>query len=225
MGLSYAPTFLGSDESETSAFPVIDLTIGRYGFFNQRGLGLQNGLDLNGGRLSYGIGIGYDFEERIAKDDTRLAGLNDVEAGAIVTLFAEYETAGSISFGVDLQRGLSSDGHEGTRIKAHASYDMNLSERAGLSVSPYLVWADDSWMSAFYGISAPEAQASGLGAFDAGSGLAEGGVTLSANYTLNPRTILFSSLDFARLSGDARDSSISFDDTQTRFSAGVMFRF
>lgn len=224
LGLTYGPSFLGSDTSEASAFPVIDLTIGRYGFFNQRGLGLQNDVDLQGGRLNYGIGIGYDFEERIASDDARLTGLGDVEAGANVTLFAEYET-GAMRFGIDLQRGLSSDGHEGTRIKAQASYDWDLSQRAGLTLSPYLVWADDSWTNAFYGVTAQESQASGLAEFNAGSGLSEGGVSLSASYALTPRTILFSSVEVARLTGDAKDSSVSFDDSQVRFSTGLIIGF
>lgn len=224
IGLAYSPSFPGAGTSDTSAFPVIDLTIGRYGFFNQRGLGLQNGVELQDRRLTYGIGIGYDFDERRAEEDTRLTGLADVEPGANVTLFAEYET-GAMRFGVDLQRGLSSDGHEGTRIKAQASYDWELSPRAGMTLTPYLVWADDNWMSAFYGVTAQESHASGLTEFHADSGLSEGGVTLSASYALSPRTILFSSLEVARLTGDAKDSSVSFDDTQTRFASGLMFRF
>lgn len=224
LGLEYGPSFPGASTSDTSAFPVIDLTFGQYGFFNQRGLGLQNGVELQGGRLTYGIGVGYDSEERIASDDARLNGLADVEAGANVTLFAEYEI-GAMRYGLDLQRSLSSDGHEGTRIKAQASYDWDLSPRAGLTLAPYLVWADDNWTNGFYGVTAQESQASGLTEFHAGSGLSEGGVTLSASYALTPRTILFSSLEVARLIGDAKDSSISFDDTQTRFAAGLMFRF
>ena len=37
-----APPFFGSDESDLGFIPLIDLEIWRYGFLNQRGIGLQN---------------------------------------------------------------------------------------------------------------------------------------------------------------------------------------
>lgn len=224
LGLSYGPSFLGSDESETGVIPIFDLKIGSYGFFNQRGLGLQNAVELGAGTLRYGAGIGYDFEERIAADDARLTGLPDVEAGTSANAFVEYET-GPLAFGLDLQKGLSSDGPEGLRAKLYGSYGTQLNERTRLSVSPYVIWADDDWMDAYFTVTPGQAATSGLAAFDASSGLAQGGVTFTGSYAVSARAVFFASLDFSTLAGDAKDSSLSFDDTQTSLSTGIMFRF
>lgn len=223
-GVSYGPTFLGSDENESTLFPILDLEIGRYGFLNQRGLGLQNSNVVGDGNLSYGIGLGYDFEERIAADDRRLTGLPDVEAGAAATVFVEYEV-GHLAYGLEVQHGLADDGHEGTRAKLYGTYSAQLSGRVRVSATPYLVWADDAWMEAYFSVTADQSATSGLAAYDASSGLAQGGIALTGSYALSERTVLFTSLDIATLTGDAKDSSVSLDDTQASISTGVMFRF
>ncbi len=224
MGLSYGPTFFGSDESDAGAIPLIDLEIGRYGFFNQRGVGLQNSTTLQNGKLRYGLGIGYDFEERIVKDDARLNGLQDVEAGATATLFVEYD-ADQLTYGIEVQRGLSDGGHEGTRAKLYGTFSTELGERVRVSATPYLTWVDNAWMDSYFGVTADQASVSRLTAFDPGSGLAQGGIALTGSYALSERTVLFTSLDYSSLIGDAKDSSVSFDDTRVSISTGVLYRF
>jgi len=226
VGLSYGSTFPGSDESEVGFIPLIDLEIGRYGFLNQRGIGLQNSTTLQNGELRYGLGLGYDFDERISKDDARLNGLPDVKAGALATLFMEYEVV-RLTYGFEVKRGLSDDGPKGTLAKLYGTYSRQIgnSNRVQVSATPYLALADDAWMDAFFGVTGDQALASGLTAFDPGSGLAQAGVTLTGSYALTERTILFTSLDLSTLAGDAKDSSISFEDTQVSISTGVLFRF
>ena len=224
-GLSYGSTFLGSDESEVGFIPLIDLEIGSYGFLNQRGIGLQNSTTLQNRELRYGLGIGYDFEERISKDDNRLNGLPDVEAGALATLFVEYDI-GRLTYGFEVQRGLSDDGPKGTRAKLYGTYRSQFgnSNRLQVSTTPYLALADDAWMDAFFSVTGDQALTSGLAAFDPKSGLAQAGVTLTGSYALSERTTLFTSLDLSTLAGDAKDSSLSFEDTQVSISTGVLFR-
>ena len=50
-GLSYGSTFFGSDESDLGFIPLIDLEIERYGFLNQRGIGLQNSTTMQNREL------------------------------------------------------------------------------------------------------------------------------------------------------------------------------
>ncbi|MQQ08471.1 MipA/OmpV family protein [Epibacterium sp. SM1979] len=224
LGVSYGPTFLGSDEQESNLIPILDLEIGRYGFLNQRGLGLQNSNKFGSGDLKYGFGLGYDFEERIAADEPNLNGLPDIEAGAIATLFVEYET-GPLTYGVELQHGLSDEGSDGTQVKLFGTYSAQVNNRMRLSATPYFIWADDSWMDTYFSVTPTQSVASGLATFDANSGVAQGGIVLTGSYALRPRTILFTSLDVSTLTGDAKDSSVSLEDTQTSLTAGVLFRF
>ncbi len=224
VGLSYGPKFPGADKNESGVFPVLNLEIGRYGFLNQRGLGLQSNQAIGSGVLRYGLGVGYDVNSRSAKDDARLTGLPEVKAGAIATMFLEYET-GAWTHELELQHGLEDKGHSGTRATLSTSYSTQVSERVGLSVTPYVTWADDAWMESFFSVTASQSAASGLAAYDAQAGLSQAGVRLSASYALRPRTILFASLDYMTLLGDAKDSSVSFEDSATSLSTGVMFRF
>ncbi|NKW78357.1 MipA/OmpV family protein [Rhodobacteraceae bacterium R_SAG7] len=224
LGFGTGPTFPGADENDSGLFPVVDLKIGQYVVVNQRGLGLEHRRSLGRGELSYGLGVGYDFTSRSVEDDPRLAGLSDVDAGAMATLFLEYQT-GPFSYGLEVMRGLNSDGHEGTRTKLSGGYDIQLSERAGLSVSPYLIWADDNWMDSFFSVSNAQSVASGLAAYDANAGMSQAGLNLTASYALREQVIVFASVDYATLLGDAADSSVSFDDNAASLSAGVMFRF
>lgn len=224
LGASYGPVFPGSDESDTGFIPILDVEIGRYGFVNQYGIGLKNDVDMARGRLSYGAAIGYDFSSRLAEDDVRLVGLPDVESGALATLFLEYDT-GPLAYGLEVQRGLSDTGHEGTTAKIYGTYNAQVNERLRLSATPYAMWADDAWMAAFFTVTPAQSMATGLQAFEAGSGIAQAGLSLTGRYALSPRTILFAQLDVSTLAGDAKDSSISFDDTQTSISAGLIFPF
>lgn len=224
LGVSYGPSFLGSHDSESGVIPIIDLEIGRYGFVNQRGVGLHNSSTLGGGTLKYGVGLGYDFDERLTKDNAVLAGLDGIEAGAVATLFADYET-GRWSFDLELQKGLSDEGHEGTLVKVSGTYGAQISQRVRVSATPYVKWADEAWMDSYFTVTPAQSLTSGYTAFEAGSGFAQGGITLTASYALRPKTIVFTSLDMSTLMGDAKDSSLSFEDTQTSLSTGVMFRF
>ncbi len=223
-GVSSGPTFPGSDERESNLIPILDLEIGRYGFLNQRGLGLKTTRTLPAGDLQFGVGIGYDFDERIAADDPRLSGFPDIEASPVATVFVEYET-GPLAYGIEVQHGLSDEGHDGTKATLFGTYSAQVNSRVRFSATPYLVWTDDDWMASYFSVTPVQSAASGLATFDASSGFAKGGVTLTGSYALRPRTLLFTSLDVSTLTGDAKDSSVSFDDTQTSLTAGVLFQF
>lgn len=224
LGMSYGPEFFGSDDSSASAFPVISLVWQDRYFLDDRGLGFYALRNHGAGELSAGLAIGYDFDERTAADDPRLTGLRDVEAGAMLTAFLEYDL-GFADFGLELNRGLESAGHEGTRATMSLEFSRQVNSRLSLSAAPYLVWADSSYSQAFYGVNASEAAVSPLAGFEAGSGFERVGIELEATYALNDRTGIFLGLNHAELMGDAKDSPVAFDTGQTGISTGIYFRF
>lgn len=224
LGVGSGPEFSGSDETSTNVFPIFDLTWRNRYFLNQRGLGIYALRNFGANDLSVGVAIGYDFNERLAEDDARLSGLTDVEAGALLTAFVEYD-AGIADLEFEVSHGLSSDGHEGTRATAAAEFGFAVGGGVRLTAKPFLTWADGSYTQAFYGVSVAEAATSSFSAFDAGSGFERIGIELQASYDLTARTGVFLGVEHSRLLGDAQDSAISFDDTQTEISTGVVFRF
>lgn len=224
IGISSAPEFSGSDDEATDFFPIIDLIWRDRYFLNNRGFGFYALRNAGARDVSVSFAIGYDFDERLAEDDDRLTGLRDVEAGALLSAGLEFDV-GVAEVEVELNHGISSKGHEGTRATIGAEFSRVAGDRLRLSAKPFLVWSDGSYASAFYGVSAQEAVTSSFAAYEAGSGFERVGIELQASYSLTPRTALFVGIEHFQLLGDAKDSPISFDDSQTEISTGVIFRF
>ncbi|GGX63630.1 hypothetical protein GCM10007385_35990 [Tateyamaria omphalii] len=224
IGVSSAPEFSGSDDDATGAFPIISLTWRDRYFLNDRGLGFYALRNAGPRDVSVSFAIGYDFDERLAEDDIRLTGLRDVEAGALLSAGLDFDL-GAAAIEVELNHGISSDGHEGTRAIVGAAFSRTVGDRLRLGAKPFVVWSDGSYADAFYGVSAQESAQSSFAAFDAGSGFERVGIELQASYDLTPRTALFVGVEHSQLLGDAKDSPISFDDSQTEISTGILFRF
>ncbi len=224
IGVSSGPEFAGSDNDSADLSPIISLTWRDRYFLNQRGLGFYAIRNAGPRDMSVSFAIGYDFDERLAEDDARLTGLRDVEAGGLISAGLEFDL-GAAAIEIELNQGISSDGHEGTRAILGAAFNRQVGDRLQLGAKPFVVWSDGSYASAFYGVSAQDAMTSSFAAFDAGSGFERVGIELQASYDLTPRTALFVGLEHSQLLGDAKDSPISFDDSQTEISTGVLFRF
>lgn len=226
LGVTNGPVFPGSDDSEVSAALDVNLTW-RERFFLRSDIGAGAYLlnsERTGGPVSLGFAIGYDDDERLSEDDPRLAGLDDVEAGAAARFLFEYEV-GLADLEVVASRGLGSSGHEGTTVEASLGFDLPVGERIVISAAPFLIWADSTYMDAFYGISSSESAASGYAPFSAGGGLQQAGLEFSAAYFLTERVGLFGQIEYGSLLGDAKDSPITFEDTALEVSLGVVLRF
>ncbi|WP_299406586.1 MipA/OmpV family protein [uncultured Roseobacter sp.] len=224
IGVSSGPEFAGSDNDTTDLIPIISLTWRDRYFLNERGLGFYAIRNAGPRDVTVSFAIGYDFDERLAEDDVRLTGLRDVEAGALISAGLEFDLGGA-AIEIELNQGISSDGHEGTRAVVGAAFSRQVGDRLQLGVKPFAVWSDGSYADAFYGVSAQDAVTSPFAAYDAGSGFERLGIELQASYELTPRTALFLGVEHSQLLGDAKDSPISFDDSQTEISTGVLFRF
>lgn len=226
LGVTNGPVFPGSDKSEVSAALDVDLTW-RERFFLRSDIGAGAYLlnsERTGGPVSLGFAIGYDDDERLSDDDPRLAGLDDVEAGAAARFLFEYEV-GLADLEVVASRGLGSSGHEGTTVEASLGFDLPVGERTVISAAPFLIWADSTYMDAFYGISPAVSVTSGYAPYSPGGGLKQAGLELSAAYFLTERVGLFGQIEYGSLLGDAKDSPITFEDTALEVSLGVVLRF
>lgn len=226
IGASSAPTFSGSDETKAGVAVDVDLTWNQRVFLrSDAGVGFYalNG-ERSGSPLTLGFGIGYDFDERLAVDDARLTGLTDIESGATFNAFLEYEL-GLADLEVLASRGLGSSGHEGTTVEFSIGFDLPVSDRTIVSISPFATWADDTYTSAFYGVSAAESLASGYGPYTAGAGLMEAGLEVTAVHFLNDSFGLLGQVEYSNLLGDAQDSPLTFQDDALEVAVGVLYRF
>jgi outer membrane protein len=226
LGVSNGPVFPGSDESEASV--AVDVTLtwrARYFLRTEIGAGVYLlNSDRSGGPVSLAFAIGYDDDERLSADDPRLAGLDDVEASAAVRFLFEYDV-GLADLELVASRAFGNSGHEGTTVEASLGFDLPVGDRTVISVAPFVIWADNTYTDAFFGISSSESVASGYLPFSPGGGFQQAGLELSAAYFLTERVGLFGELEYGSLLGDAKDSPIAFDDTALEVSLGVVLRF
>ena len=226
VGATSGPTFSGSDDSEIGPAIDVDITWNKRLFLRtETGLGFYAwNAERSGGPLSVGFALGYDFDERIASDDSRLSGLSDVEAGFAFRAFLEYEI-GPADLEIVASRGLSGSGHEGTTVEASVGFDVPIWDNTIITASPFVVWADGNYNDAFYGVSASEALASNFEPYSAEAGLQSAGVELGAVHFFTDQIGLFGQVEYSNLLGDAQDSPITFDDQSFEFVAGVLWRF
>jgi outer membrane scaffolding protein for murein synthesis (MipA/OmpV family) len=86
------------------------------------------------------------------------------------------------------------------------------------------IWANARSAQTYYGVSAPGSVATGLPAFDAGSGWTSGSVGLLWSVALHPRWVLVGSLEARRLQGDAARSPFTQRSSGHYLSAGLAYR-
>ncbi|UUX48817.1 MipA/OmpV family protein [Nisaea acidiphila] len=227
-GAFFQPDYEGSDDYEVSPVPFVEIAWrDRVRLTTRGGPGLY--IDaVRYGDLTLTGGLAYEGG-RDEDDNDALKGLGDLEVGAVAKLDLGYEF-GPIDLGLGLSRDLGGD-REGTSLRLEAEYGRAfLDGRLMLSAAPYLTWADDSYMSNSFGISAAQSAASplGLAEHDADAALKDAGVGLTMMYRLTDNVMLLGLAGYSRLLGDAADSPIVADHgsaDQFSVGAGLVYRW
>jgi MipA family protein len=218
VGAGYAPIYEGSDNSE--AFPLLDFTVsfgeGRF-FAGTRGIGYAPVLT---DALSVRLGVAYGGGRKMKDDPANLAGLGDIDDEALGLLSAEYQM-GQIGFGADVLAG--SD--YGVTAEFKVSTTVALSDRLSLGGDIGATYADAGHMQRYFGVTAAQSAASGRAEFETGSGIKSGGVGITFSYACTEATAVMLGARYDRLMGDAADSSITRDASQTSAFLGLSTNF
>jgi MipA family protein len=216
-GVAYQPTFEGAADTEVQGLPFFSVTYG-----DRLSLGVD-GLVYHvyqQGPLQVSTRLGYDFG-RAEADDPHLAGLGDIDGGATLGLGADYAIGPAEVFArLDKSFG-DVDGLVGT-VGAGVSQPLgNVLLGAEISAT----WADSTHMQGYFGVTAAQSAASGLAAYDAGAGVKRVDLALSAMYQISDNWSLRGEIGLGKLIGDAADSPVLQDSTQTSASILVGFSF
>lgn len=220
-GVIHAPNYLGSDDYESEAWPVLNLRYGERFYFNLRdGFG-WNIVREGNWRVSPFIGyiLGRDNE-----DDLRR--LDDVDGGATAGLRVAYLDNAWV-YSAAAQTPLSGD-VDGYQLKLKAHWHGRLSEQWSASFGPTLTYSSDNWTQDIFGISSRESARSGLDAYEPSDGYFRAGIGGSLSYWLTPEWSVTAMAGVTRLTGDAEDSPIVDDignATQAYTGAFVSYRF
>jgi MipA family protein len=221
LGFRVEPAYEGSDEFDVAPLPIIDIKWMETFYLNAR-----DGLGFYLWKLpNLEIGAGFDYRYgREESDADRLAGLGDVddsfEAAASFRLRFSPEWHASAQFRRDL-----SSGHEGTTADLGVGYGTEIAPGWRGNLEFVVEWADQDYMTSFFGVDAAQAGRSGLAQFEpdaAFKALAFGG---GLNYKIDAHWFAEALIRFSLLTGDAADSPVIESDTQLLSGVGVGYQF
>lgn len=223
-GLGYGSKYQGSEGSELK--PII-FANGSYNIDSWQYLYLsyENGLGYGfklTDNLDIGAGLGYRFG-RESDDAAILHGLDDVDDTATVNAFAEYKFTPNYKAGIRVSKGLDSS-NKGLTTKLYAGYSSKLTEKFTLNTSISTIYGDDDYMEQNFGVSAADATAK-RAAHNADSGFSNVSLTVGGNYNIDGPHNILSSVKYTKLLGDAKDSSITEDDTDVALMMSYAYKF
>ncbi len=221
LGFGVKPEYEGSDEFEVVALPIIDVEWMETVYLNTR-----DGFGYYLWKLpNLEIGAGFDYRYgREESDADLLTGLGDVddslELAANFRLHFSPHWHASAQFRRDL-----SGGHEGTTADLGVGYGAEIASLWRGNLEFAIEWADQDYMTSFFGVNAVQASNSSLARFDpdaAFKALAFGG---GLNYRIDANWFAQALIRFSLLTGDAADSPVTESDTQLLSGVGVGYQF
>jgi MipA family protein len=222
-GIGYKPRDPSASRYEVAPFPYMDLDWGDVNLSSDDGL---NWKALKADGWSVGPFANY-VPGRTSNGSLR--GLRDVsdmvELGGVV----QYSPADFWRVFAEMGRAVGgSNGQGGVlgRVGGELGYPLGLGIIGDTEVTAH--YADGRQAQTFFGVSAQEAQASGIREYNASGGLQKVQLTQSAQFPLADNWILVTSATWTRLTNSAADSSIvkqKGDDNQGEFNVAVAYHF
>ena len=200
-GAAVAPEFPGSDDYELApelGFSFGSLEFGRFGIGNPDPDFVQTGLGFRGSFRYVG--------ERDSSELEELRGLDDVDDALELGVGLAYRQDAYRVFG-DVRYGVV--GHDAFVGEIGADVFVRPTDRLTLNAGPRVFFGEDGYAREYFGVSASEATASGLDAFDAEGGALSAGLEVGARYRINDDWGVEGAVTYDRLLGDAEDSPIT----------------
>ncbi|WP_052261719.1 MipA/OmpV family protein [Leisingera sp. ANG-M1] len=236
-GVFWEPEYLGSSESTTSGFPMFELTWRDRLFIGPGGIG---GYVFNSDDFKLSAAIGYD-EGRKENDSTFLRGLGDIDGGITYNLGLEYEFGPVTPYLEVTKYGKGSEGLSATigvegmmplrALTGRASFASLDEDSSPLEMGPVLTagisadWGNDDFNGTYYGVTAAQSAASGLGQYTATSGFHAINLDIGIQVPVTERFSVGGMVTYSQLTGDAKDSTIVRDTSGTSVGLFGIYRF
>ena len=222
VGAASIPKYPGSDEQKARLLPVVSVRYGRFfvgGDSDGVGVNLIEDEHWRAGVIaSFGA-----FKPRKESDDLRLHGLGDIDSTPRLGSFVSYTQSW-----LTASAAVSSDvggNRQGTLATLSLAARWQATPQLLLTAGPSITWANGQYMQTFFGIDEEQALHSGLPQYRPGGGVANIGLRVGANYRFNQHWGFGVSASTAQLQGDAKDSPITQDKTQSTIVAFAAYHF
>lgn len=218
-----SPKYEGSKEYEVRGFPIVAPAGGdSSGFVQFRGIDDLRFRVFEYNGFEAGPLAGYRFG-RDEDDAARLTGLGDVDGGVVVGGYAAYNFGGLKPF-LSYHHQVTGD-DAGAVLRAGAETRFSLTPNIMLTAVAGASYADDDYMNSYFSVTAAQAVASGLSAYDADSGIKDVYLSLGTDIPLSDLWSMKLGVKYTHLIGDASDSPIVETDSQLSGLLGFTYRF
>lgn len=243
------PDYPGSNDYEVLPIPALRFdwssdgaAAPASGYSGQLGLvdahvAFPEGVDVGVARLStpsrhftLRLGGGYRFG-RDDDDNAALDGMGDIGGQGLGRISIGSEPANPRGVGMHFGLKYETDVTNETGADTFSLYVGNkfaLSPSTTLNLTGSATWADADYMQSYFGVSGLQAARSGYGRFNAGAGIADVGLDARLNYAFTDHWLVFGSVGYSRLTGDAAESPIVDKEgsaDQFRATTGFAYRF
>jgi MipA family protein len=217
--LASVPRYPGADTRRIRLRPLF---LVRYEnlFFGPIGLGWSA---INLGGFHAGPILGYEGGRR-ASEDPHLTGLGDISQSVTGGAFVRYHV-GSFEISATVRQAFT---HSGNGLNGLAQLDYRteiIPHRLVLIAGPKLGFANRQYEQNWFGVTQIQSEQSGLPVFTPGGGVMDVGVHASITYHSTKRILIRAFADLKKLTGDAANSPIVQNRTQTLVGVGAAYHF
>jgi outer membrane scaffolding protein for murein synthesis (MipA/OmpV family) len=226
VGAAMRPTFPGSDRYRITPVPLViirwrdTISLGANGlsiYWHHDNFRVGSGVSYDGGRLDHETSGLFD------SGDNRLTGLGDIGASVGIRAFISYKV-GPVYLDTSAIKYIGPD-NKGVLINLGASAPLMLTKRLVLRPHIRATWADNNYMSTYFGITAIQSSQSIFPQFSAGAGVEDINAGLSIVYLLNKHWFIGADASATRFLGDAARSPITIANTNAIVAAAVGYHF
>lgn len=177
------------------------------------------------GAIRAGI-VGKLVMPRDKDTSSELKGFSAVKLGVEAGTFAEVYPTDWMRIRAEVRRGIRS--HDGIVADISADAFADVTDTIRVSAGPRLSFATESYMDAYYGVSAKESVKSGLKKYNPDGGVQSAGLGAAINWKATEKvdTSLFA--EYSRLMGPVADSSLvreRGDKNQFLIGVSATYRF
>ena len=190
---------------------------------------LEGGLQWNiGSGVTAGFQVAYE-EGRDASESAFLRNLSfndDVDPGASIGAHIEWEgKAGPAPLLLLARYRQNMDSDRGAILDLRGSVGVYGANSVVVALFAEASWASSDELAAFYGVSAAQSAATGLPAYQPGSGFKHAAVGVIASYDFARHWSLVGSVQSRWLQGDASESPLAERSRNNYANAGIAYRF
>jgi MipA family protein len=226
-GVRSRPAYDGSASQHAELIPVVRY----YGrpFFARTTQGMLEGgarMELAPG-LAFGVQLAYEAGRRASESAfLRDHGVEDLKTGASLGFHLEWDgKLGRSPVNLLLRTRQNADTDRSDQIDFRGTAGIYGSGRVSAGVFAQTTWATAKGTNTLYGITQDQSAATGLPAFQAGSGFLFASLGILGSVDVSRDWVAVWSLEGRRLQGDARRSPLAERTSNYYVSLGLAYRF